>query len=54
LRHLRGRTRAGALRPVRDAEGEIAVEQRPLADYDTALGIDLGVDLAPADGGCAS
>ena len=27
------------------------VEQRPLADYDTALGIDLGLDR---DGGCAS
>ena len=35
------RTRVGALRPVRDAEVEIAVEQRALADYDTALGIDL-------------
>jgi transposase len=31
------RTRVGALRPVRSAE----VEQRALADYDTALGIDL-------------
>ncbi len=41
------RTRVGALRPVRDAEVEFAVEQRPLADYDTALGIDL-------DGGFAS
>ena len=41
------RTRVGALRPVRDAEAEIAVEQRPLADYDTALGLDL-------DGGFAS
>jgi hypothetical protein len=44
------RIRVGALRPVRDAEDEIAVEQRPLADYDTALGI----DLEPADGGFAS
>ena len=35
------RTRVGALRPVRDADAEIAVEQRPLGDYDTALGIDL-------------
>jgi transposase len=48
------RTRVGALRPVRDAEAEIAVEQRPLADYDTALGVDLGIDLEPADGGFAS
>lgn len=35
------RTRIGALRPVREPNSEIAVEQRPLADYDTALGIDL-------------
>jgi len=35
------RTRVGALRPVPDAESEIAVEQRALADYDNALGIDL-------------
>lgn len=48
------RTRVGALRPVRDAEAEIAVEQRPLGDYDTALGIDLGIDLESADGGFAS
>ena len=48
------RTRVGALRPVRDAEAEIAVEQRALVDYDTALGIDLGIDLEPADGGFAS
>jgi hypothetical protein len=41
------RTRIGALRPVREAEAEVRVEQRPLADYDTALGIDL-------DGGFAS
>ena len=41
------RTRAGALRPVRDAQIELQVEQRPLADYDTALGIEL-------DGGFAS
>jgi transposase len=41
------RTRVGVLRPVRDADAEIAVEQRALADYDTALGIDL-------DGGFAS
>jgi transposase len=41
------RTRVGALRPVRDTEA--AVELRALADYDTALGIDLG-----EDGGCAS
>ena len=43
------RTRVGALRPVRDAETELAVEQRPLGDYDTALGIDLG-----GEGGFAS
>ena len=36
------RTRIGALRPVRQAEPELVVEQRALADYDTALGIDLG------------
>src|SRR4051812_16951009 len=44
------RTRVGALRPVRNCETEIdiAVEQRTLADYDTALGIDLG------EGGFAS
>jgi hypothetical protein len=43
------RTRVGALRPVREPESEVAVEQRPLAVYDTALGIDLS-----NDGGCAS
>ena len=47
------RIRVGALRPVRDAEDEIAVEQRPLADYDTALGIDLEPALE-LDGGFAS
>ena len=47
------RTRVGALRPVRDAEAEIAVEQRALADYDTALGIDLAA-LDSAAGGFAS
>ncbi|HEU4911106.1 MAG TPA: IS21 family transposase [Actinomycetes bacterium] len=35
------RTRAGVLRPVRDAQAELAVEQRALADYDTALGLEL-------------
>ncbi|MCA1694780.1 MAG: IS21 family transposase [Actinobacteria bacterium] len=45
------RTRVGALRPVRDADSEIAVEQRALTDYDTALGIDLGLST---DGGFAS
>lgn len=45
------RTRIGALRPVRDPESELAVEQRPLTDYDTALGIDLGAGI---DGGCVS
>ena len=46
------RTRIGALRPVRDAE----VELWALADYDTALGIDLSIDLGSelGDGGCAS
>ena len=43
------RTRIGALRPVREPEVEPVVEQRSLADYDTALGIDLG-----AQGGCVS
>jgi transposase len=42
------RTRIGALRPVREPEVELAVEQRALADYDTALGVDLG------EGGFAS
>jgi transposase len=46
--NLLRRTRVGALRPVREAE----VEQRALADYDTALGIDLGADLD--EGGYAS
>jgi hypothetical protein len=46
------RTRIGALRPVREAAGEPAVEQRSLADYDTALGIDLGG--MGAHGGCVS
>jgi hypothetical protein len=32
----------GALRPVRDHDDQVTVEQRCLADYDTALGIDLG------------
>lgn len=38
------RTRVGALRPVREADAEIAVEKRRLTDYDTALGIDLGTE----------
>ena len=33
---------------------ELAVEQRPLADYDTALGIDLGLDRPRVEGGFAS
>jgi hypothetical protein len=37
LRH----NRIGALRPVRE-HNQLAVEQRCLADYDAALGIDLG------------
>ena len=44
------RTRIGALRPVREAE----VELRALADYDTALGIDWGIDLDGSEGGFAS
>jgi len=36
------RNRIGALRPVREPDNQISVEQRALADYDTALGIDLG------------
>jgi hypothetical protein len=48
------RTRVGALRPVRDPHAELAVEQRPLSDYDTALGIDLDIGLgSDADGGFA-
>jgi len=43
------RTRVGALRPVSDPDAEPRVEQRALADYDTALGIDL-----EADGGWVS
>jgi transposase len=43
------RQRVGALRPVREADVELAVELRTLSDYDTALGIDLG-----AEGGYAS
>ncbi len=42
------RNRIGALRPVHEREDPITVEQRPLTDYDTALGIDLG------EGGFAS
>ena len=42
------RNRIGALRPVREHEDQITVEQRTLSDYDTALGIDLG------EGGFAS
>ncbi|HEX5088146.1 MAG TPA: IS21 family transposase [Nocardioides sp.] len=49
LHQVRGRTRAGTLRPVRNAQAE--VELRALSDYDTALGIDLG---AGSEGGCAS
>jgi transposase len=47
---LMRRTRIGALRPVRQAEDELVVEQRPLSDYDTALGISLD----PTDDGFAS
>jgi transposase len=44
LRH----NRISALRSAREPDEHLAVEQRSLADYDTALGIDLG------DGGFAS
>jgi transposase len=40
--------RFGALQPVREPEDQVPVEQRPLTDYDTALGVDLG------EGGFAS
>jgi transposase len=49
------RTRIGALRPVRQGGDEPTVEQRPLTDYDAALGIDPGIDLGTdLDGGFAS
>ena len=38
LRH----NRIGALRPVREHEDQLTVEQRCLTDYHTALGVDLG------------
>ena len=38
LRHHR----IGALRPVREHDEQVTVEQRALSDYDAALGIDLG------------
>jgi hypothetical protein len=44
------RTRIGALRPVREPESEVEVEQRRLIDYDTVL----GVDVDATDGGFAS
>ena len=40
--------RVSALRPNREHDDPLCVEQRSLTDYDTALGIDLG------DGGFAS
>jgi transposase len=36
------RNRIGSLRPVRESDNQITVEQRTLSDYDTALGVDLG------------
>jgi Mu transposase, C-terminal domain len=42
------RNRIGSLRPAREHEDQITVEQRTLSDYDAALGIDLG------EGGFAS
>lgn len=47
------RTRLGALRPVRDAQTELAVEQRRLSDYDAALGIDPAPSTR-TEGGCLS
>jgi hypothetical protein len=44
LRH----NRISALRPVREPDEQVVVEQRSLSDYDAALGIDLG------DGGLVS
>jgi hypothetical protein len=48
------RDRDRILRPVGESNlgGEVAVEQRSLTDYDTALGIDLGADVR-ADMGVA-
>ncbi len=40
--------RISALRPAREHDDQLCIEQRSLTDYDTALGIDLG------DGGFAS
>lgn len=40
------RERVGVLRPVAEAGVHVEVEQRPLTDYDAALGLDL-------DGGVA-
>jgi hypothetical protein len=57
------RAHIGALRPVHDPDAELRsqlpvelrVEQRPLTDYDTVLGIDLDSSADPsADGGVAS
>ena len=45
------RTRIGALRSVRGADAELAVEQRPLVDYDAALVKDLDTG---SEGGYAS
>ncbi|OBB38704.1 MULTISPECIES: IS21 family transposase [unclassified Mycobacterium] len=42
------RNRISALRPIREPDGQIVVEQRSLGDYDAALGVDLG------DGGLVS
>jgi transposase len=42
------RNRISVLRPVREPDDQIVVEQRSLGDYDAALGIDLG------DGGLVS
>jgi transposase len=44
------RQRVGVLRPVTEADAGVEVEQRCLADYDTALGLVDGLD---ADGGVA-
>jgi len=45
------RERVGVLRPASATSGEPEVQQRSLADYDTALGLD--VDVEDAEGGVA-
>lgn len=50
LRHLHERAYAQALRPLPGPGTDIVVERRPLVDYDTALGIDLGAGLGAGPG----